>query len=147
MKSIRNAVFFRTLVLAVGILGASATSAYAQSANGAFTLTHQTRWGGMLMAPGEYKFSLESPSFPAQIKVEKVGGGQLAIVLPQGISSETLTDGSKLILDHDASGESFVSALDLEELGVRLVFATPKARTPVSETARLGPIAEVQSGK
>jgi hypothetical protein len=147
MKSIRNAVFFRTLVLAVGILGASATSAYAQSANGAFTLTHQTRWGGMLLAPGEYKFSLESPSFPAQINVEKVGGGQLAIVLPQGISSETLTDGSKLILDHDASGESFVSALDLEELGVRLVFATPKARTPVSETAWLGPIAEVQSGK
>jgi hypothetical protein len=101
----------------------------------------------MLLAPGEYKFSLESPSFPAQINVEKVGGGQLAIVLPQGISSETLTDGSKLILDHDASGESFVSALDLEELGVRLVFATPKARTPVSETAWLGPIAEVQSGK
>jgi hypothetical protein len=146
MKSIRNAVFFRALVLAVGILGASATSAYAQSANGAFTLTHQTRWGGMLLAPGDYKFSLESPSFPAQIKVQKVGG-QLAIVLPQGISTETLTDGSKLILGHDASGQSFVSALDLEELGMRLVFATPKARIPASETARLGPIAEVQSGK
>ena len=57
------------------------------------------------------------------------------------------TDGSKLVLTHDASGESFVSALYLGDLGLSLHYATPKAQMPATETAKLGPIADSQPGK
>jgi len=52
-----------------------------------------------------------------------------------------------LVLSHNESGESFVSALYLGDLGVSLHYAPPKAQVPASETAKLGPIADAQTGK
>ena len=71
MKSIRSSMLLKVLVLAIGVLGASVSSAHAQSANGKFTLTHDTRWGNVLLPPGDYTFSLQSPSLPAPIMVGK----------------------------------------------------------------------------
>ena len=34
-----------------------------QSANGKFTLTHDAHWASVLLTPGVYKFSLQSPQF------------------------------------------------------------------------------------
>jgi hypothetical protein len=60
MKSIRSSMRFKMLgfALAVGALSASVGTAHAQSANGKFTLTHEARWGGLLLTPGVYTFSL-----------------------------------------------------------------------------------------
>ena len=149
MKSIRSSMLFRVFILslAIGALGASVSPAYAQSANGKFTLPHETRWGTVLLSPGVYSFSLQSPSLPAPIMVGKTGSSQIVVVLPQMVSTEKLTDNSRLILKHNESGESFVSALYLGDLGVSLHFAPPKAQTSASETAKLGPIADSQPGK
>ena len=83
MKSIRSSSLLKVLVLALGVLGASVTSAQAQSVNGKFTLTHETRWGGVVLTPGDYTFSLQSPSLPAPIMVGKAGTPAVAVVLPQ----------------------------------------------------------------
>jgi hypothetical protein len=146
MKSKRSAMLFKIFVLAVGALGASLGSAQAQSASGKFALTHETCWGGVVLPPGDYTFSLQSPSLPAQIVVRKADG-EMAIVLPQVVSTERLAETSKLVLNRSASGESFVSALYLGDLGLSLHYASPKAQVPASETARLNPIADSQPGK
>jgi hypothetical protein len=146
MKSIRSSSLLKVLVLALGVLGASVSSAHAQSASGKFTLTHETRWGNVLLAPGDYTFSLKSPSLPAPILVGKVGTPAV-VVLPQAVSSEQLTETSSLILSHDERGESFVSGLYLGNLGLSLHYAAPKSQMPASETAKLGPIADAQPGR
>jgi hypothetical protein len=148
MKSNRSSMLFRILILAIGALGASVSPAHAQSAaNGKFTLPHEARWGSLLLSPGDYSFSLQSPSLPAPIMVGKTGSSQIALVLPRLVSTEKLTGNSRLVLSHSESGESFVSALYLGDLGVSLHFAPPKAQRPASETAKLGPIAEAHPGK
>jgi hypothetical protein len=149
MKSIRSLMLFKvlTLILAIGALGASVGSAHAQSANGKFTLPHEARWGNVLLAPGVYTFSLQSPSLPAPIMVGKAGSAQIGVVLPEEVSTEKLAEGSRLVLRRDESGESFVSALYLGDLGLSLHYAPPKAQTTTAETAKLGPIADSQPGK
>ena len=144
MKSISNSMLFKLFILAVGVAGASAIPAHAQSATGKFTLTHEARWGSVVLSPGVYSFSLRSPSLPAPIMVGKTGSAQIAIVLPEVVSTEKAAEGSRLVLTRNDAGESFVSALYLGDLGLSLHYATPKAR-PTAETARLGPIA--QAGK
>ena len=146
MKSIRSSMLLKVLVLAVGTLGAGVSSAHAQSANGRFTLTHDTRWGNVLLPPGDYTFSLQSPSLPAPIVVGKTGEAQIAIVLPQAVSAERLK-GAATGADSQRCGESFVSALYLGDLGLSLHYAAPKSQVPAAETAKLGPIADSQAGK
>ena len=147
MKSIRSSSLRKVLVLALGVLGASVSSAHAQAATGKFTLTHETRWGRVVLTPGDYTFALESPSLPAPIMVGKAGTPAVAVVLPQEVSSERLTDTSTLILTHDERGESFVSGLYLGDLGLSLHYAAPKGQMPAAETAKLGPIADSQAGR
>ncbi len=147
MKSIRRSSLLKVLVLALGVLGASVNSAHAQSASGKFTLTHETRWGGVVLTPGDYTFSLGSPSLPAPIMVGKTGTAAVAVVLPQAVSSEKLTETSTLVLSHDERGESFVSGLHLGNLGLSLHFAAPKNQMPATETAKLGPDADSQTGR
>jgi len=147
MKLTRSSSLFSVLILAIGVLGTSASSAYAQSANGRFTLPHETHWGAVILPPGDYTFALQSPSLPAPIMVSQTGSSKIAVVLPQTVSSEKLTDDSRLVLKHNQSGESFVSALYLGDLGVSLHYAPPRSQRPASETAKLGPIADSQLTK
>ncbi len=101
----------------------------------------------MTLSPGAYTFSLRSATLPAAVMVAKAGSAEVAIVLPLMVSAEKLTDTSKLVLAHDASGDSFVSALYLGELGMSLHYAPPKAQVAAAETAKLGPIADSRPGK
>ena len=145
MKSIRSSMLCRMFVLAIGLAGASVIPAQAQSASGKFTLTHETHWGNVLLTPGIYSFALQSPSLPAAIMVGKTGAAQVAIVLPVEVSAERPAVSSTLLLNRTAAGESFVSALYLGNLGLSLHYSAP--RSPVTESAKLGPIAESQPVK
>ena len=146
MKSIRSSMLFKVVILAIGALAASAIPAQAQSATGKFTLTHDARWGNVLLTPGVYSFALQSPSLPAAIMVGKTGKTRIAIVLPAAVSTEKLSPGSTMVLTRTAAGESFVSALYLGDLGLSLQYSAP--RSPVAtESAKLGPIAESQPAK
>jgi hypothetical protein len=147
MKSIRSSMVLKVLVLAVGTMGACISSVHAQSASGRFTLTHDARWGNVLLTPGVYTFSLQSPSLPAPVMVGKTGEAQIAIVLPKAVSPERFKGSSQLVLTRNDAGESFVSALYLGDLGLSLHYAAPKSQTAAAETAKLAPIADSQTGK
>ena|SRR5436190_5614310 len=149
MKSIRSSLllFFKLLVLATGVLTVSATEVHAQAANGTFTLTHDTRWGGVLLPPGKYTFSLQSPGLPAQIVVRRAAGSQMAIVMPQTISANRLSPDSRLVLHSHEDGESFVSALYLGDLGLALYYAPPRMQVATPQTAKLSPIPDSQLSK
>lgn len=136
MKSIRSSMLLKVLVLAIGTLGAGVSSAHAQSADGKFTLTHDARWGSVLLTPGVYTFSLQSPSLPAPITVGKAGSTQIAVVLPEVVSVEKVKEGSGLVLTGNDAGDSFVSALYLGDLGVSLHYGVPKSQAP--ETGQAG---------
>jgi len=146
MKSIRSSMLFKVVILAIGALAASASPAQAQSATGKFTLTHEARWGNVLLTPGVYSFALQSPSLPAAIMVGKTGEARIAIVLPAAVSTEKLSPGSTMLLTRTAAGESFVSALYLGDLGLSLYYSAPRS-TVATESAKLGPIAESQPAK
>jgi hypothetical protein len=146
MKSIRSSMLFKVVILAIGVLAASARPAQAQSAAGKFTLTHDACWGNVLLPPGTYSFSLQSPSLPAAIMVGKTGAAQVAIVLPAEVSTERLGPGSTLMLNRNAAGESFVSALYLGDLGLSLHYSAPKSQG-ATESAKLAPMAESQPAK
>ena len=146
MKSIRSSTLFKAVILAIGALAASASPAQAQSATGKFTLTHDARWGNVLLTPGVYSFALQSPSLPAAIMVGKTGEARIAIVLPAAVATEKLSPGSTMVLTRTAAGESFVSALYLGDLGLSLYYSAPRSQM-ATESAKLGPIAESQPAK
>ncbi len=146
MKSIRSSMLFKLFILAVGLMAATAIPAQAQSATGKFTLTHEARWGNVLLSPGVYSFALQSPGLPAAIMVGKAGGVQVAIVLPASVSAEKLGAGSTLSLNRTEAGESFVSALYLGELGLSLHYSAPRSQA-TTESAKLGSIADSQPAK
>ena len=146
MKSIRSSMLFKLFILTVGLVSATAIPAHAQYATGKFTLTHEARWGNVLLSPGVYSFALQSPSLPAAIMVGKAGGMQIAIVLPASVSAERLGAGSTLSLNRTEAGESFVSTLYLGDLGLSLHYSAPRPQVP-TESAKLGPMADPQPAK
>ncbi len=144
-KSILSWSLFRAWLLAVAVLGASVVPASAQIASGRFTLTHDARWGKARLTPGDYWFSLQSTNWPAPLMVGRVGGDKVAIVLPESVSVLKPAATSQMTLNHMESGESFVSALYLPNVGLALRYAGPKQRE--LESAKLGPVAESRPGK
>jgi hypothetical protein len=145
MKSIRSASLFKVWILLVAGLGVPIGFAHAQAvASGTFTLTRKTHWGGAVLPPGDYAFSLASPSWPSQLVVRKAAGPHVAILMPRLITQEKVTRTSSLTLQHEADGEAFVTALYLGDLGLALHYPSPKAPMAASETARLGPVPDSQ---
>jgi hypothetical protein len=141
MKSIRKGSLLKVLILTVAAMGASAIPAHAQAATGTFTLAHKAYWGGAVLLPGNYAFSVQSLTWPARVTVREIGGPTVAMILPRMISEVRMMNASSLVL-HEEGGESVVSALRIANLGLVLEFASPKSRG--EETARLGPIAQSQ---
>ncbi|MGH9544975.1 MAG: hypothetical protein ACRD23_07145 [Terriglobales bacterium] len=146
MKSIRSSMLFKVAILAVGALAASASPAQAQSASGKFTLTHDARWGNVLLTPGVYSFSLQSPSLPAAIMVGKSGAAQIGIVLPASVATEKPGAGSTIVLTRIEGGEPYVSALYLGDIGLSLHYSAPRSLV-ATESAKLVPMADSQPAK
>jgi hypothetical protein len=146
MKSIRSSSLFPMLILAAGLIAAVATPASAQAAHGSFTLAHEARWGGMVLAPGSYSFSLQSPGRPATLTLRNIKG-DMAFVIPSDVSTKEPADTSRLVLSRGQDGKSYVSALYLEDLGLVLHYRLPKPQMIETATARPDPVADSQAGR
>ena len=144
MKSIRRCSLFKVLVLAIAAMGASAIPAHAQRTTGTFSLAHKVRWADAVLPAGNYEFSLDSQNWPVRVTVRQIGGSTVAMLLAQEISDEKLGGSSTLIL-REEGGQSVVSVLRLQSIGMALQFAAPKLVMPVAETA--GPLAYSQPAK
>ena len=127
------------LVLFLGVLAGSSILAHAQDVRGKFTLPSETHWGTAVLPAGDYKFSLDSTSFPARVTVMRVNGGAAAVLLSLASDpSARPRDSSQLKLERHGD-EMFVRALYIKDLELELHYAVPKmsSETAARNTARL----------
>ena len=98
----------------------------AETAHGKFKLPTETRWGKLLLAPGEYEFTISSDAAGTMITVRSKESGWSGMIMPVGISDPVSAEGSSLQLAQSGDG-AYVRSLALGDLGMTLNFGAPKA--------------------
>ena len=76
----------RAVLLVLCMAGLFTAMANAETAHGKFKLTTETRWGKMLLAPGEYEFTLNTNAAGAMVTIRSEGTGWSGMILPVSIS-------------------------------------------------------------
>src|SRR5277367_283048 len=56
---VRSSMLARVLFVALSLLGAASKPAHAQTVEGSFTFTQETRWGNTILPAGKYTYSIE----------------------------------------------------------------------------------------
>ncbi len=140
MTSIRNLAY--AALLAFTALTFSPKTASAQEpTHGKFTLTHEVRFGNAKLSAGDYEFSFDPNATSRMLSLSKLGADRTSyLVVVPSIEDTKPADMSRLILKTTRDG-SYVSAMQLPQLGMTLVFAIPshmaerqiaKATTPAA---------------
>jgi len=134
MTSIRKFVY--ATLLAVAALNIAPTLAAAEEpAHGKFKLTHEVLWGSAKLPAGEYEFSYDPNSLTPVLTLKKVDGVRAGyMVLVVASESSKPTDSSRLLLE-GTGNSSYVSAMQLPESGMTLVFAAPSHGWKTAEKA------------
>jgi len=126
MKSLRK--FTAIAVFAFGSLTLISSAAFAQSAAGSFTLSHEVTWQSAVVPAGAYKFSVEPRGPSALLTLRSVSGSHEAfMILVNNVGSSQFSGANCLVMVSRA-GKSFVSTLDLPEFETVLHFAVPATR-------------------
>jgi len=113
-------------LLALTMLNFAPSLASGQEAGGTFTLSHDVRWGSITVPAGEYRFSLESDKVARVLTLTELNPARKSFFLLVGDTDDAKpTDHNQLVLKTAKDGTSYVSAMQLPELGVTLRFATP----------------------
>lgn len=116
----------RAVLFVLCMAGLFTATANAETAHGKFKLTTETRWGKMLLAPGEYEFTLNTTATGSMITIRSEDSRWSGMILPLGISDPASVAGSGLYVGQSENG-AYVESLALGELGVTLSFGAPKA--------------------
>jgi hypothetical protein len=124
-SSIRKFVY--AALLAVTSLGFVPTLASAQEAHGKFTLTHDVHWQTALVPAGEYRFSFDANGPAGVLVLSKLSGARGGFLMTVHDTDEIRGSGPGLLLLESTSGGSYVSALQLPEVGMTLRFVVPAA--------------------
>ena len=99
----------------------------------------------MLLAPGEYRFTVETESSGRIVTVQSEDSRWSGMIRAEGISNASMKSGSELQLARSESG-MYVKALYLGDLGVTLSFATPKPGRDVRLTKSMPSATMAASG-
>ena len=133
-KFVLRAVFVVCLVAVFSALGS------AEAVHGTFKLPVQAQWGTMLLAPGDYEFSVDTRSSGNIVTVRSMDSQWSGMAMSGSSSGYDAKPGSGLRLSM-SEGVTYVRALYLGELGVELNFGTPKmskaAKLAKSQTATM----------
>ena len=123
MTSIRR--FAYATLLAFTALNFAPSLASAQEARGKFTLTHEVHFGSTKVPAGEYEFSFD-PDVPARmLRLSKLSGVRAGYLLMVPSTEDAKSsDLSRLLLEATPDG-SYVSAMQLPDLGMTLRFTVP----------------------
>ncbi len=116
-----RAVFF--VVCAVGLLSVFGN---AETAHGTFKLPTEARWGKLLLAPGEYEFTVNDDPSGRIVIVRSRESGWSGMILSASSSDVHFAEGTKLLLAKSGEGV-YVRALCLGDSGVMLNYRMPKA--------------------
>jgi hypothetical protein len=144
MKSVLERRFImktnRIRILAMAAIGLLAACVYAvpaqgiPAAQGKFTLPNEVRWQGTVLPAGDYSFSMESASLPAEILLRGPNGA--LFVMPTSRSEDRSAQQSSLTIVH--RGEwGYVREMYLAPIGVHFTFSTPKV--PKDQLLAQGP--------
>ncbi len=98
----------------------------AETVHGKFKLTTETRWGKLLLAPGEYQFTTSPDAAGRIVTVSSKDSGRSGMIMSEGVSDPDSARGSRLLLGQSAEGV-YVRSLALGEFGMTLTFGAPKA--------------------
>jgi len=123
MTSIRR--FAYATLLAFTTLSFAPSLASAQEARGKFTLTHDVHFGSVKVSAGEYEFSFD-PDTPSRVlRLSKLNGVRAGYLLMVPSTEDAKSsDLSRLLLKATPDG-SYVSAMQLPDLGMTLRFTAP----------------------
>jgi hypothetical protein len=116
---VRAFVFALFAVAMVSALG------NAETVSGKFKLPSETRWGMILLAPGEYEFTFDSDASGRIVRVQSTDSGWSAMVMAAALSDAMAKHGSGLELAKSEGGR-YVKRLYVGDLGLALDFSAPK---------------------
>lgn len=124
MTSIRN-LAYATLLAFTALSFSPKTASAQEPTRGKFTLTHEVRFGNARISAGDYEFSFDPNATSRMLTLSKLGADRTSyLVVVPSIEDTKPADMSRLILKTTRDG-SYVSAMQLPQLGMKLVFAVP----------------------
>mgnify|MGYP001224377498 CR=1 FL=1 len=140
MTSIRK--FAYAALLAVTALNFAPSLASAEEpARGRFTLTHEVRWENAKLPAGDYEFAYDPNAVSPLLTLTKVSGvpAWFMLIVPSREESKR-KDMNRLVLETNAEG-SYVSAMQLPQCGMTLVFRAPHVpEKQMAKAVNTGPL-------
>ena len=116
---VRAVMFVLCTVSLLSVMGS------AETVHGKFKLPTETRWGKLLLAPGEYEFTISNDAAATIVTVCSKDSGWSGMIMSEGVSDPDSAKGSILILGQSENG-AYVRSLALVDLGMMLNFGAPK---------------------
>ena len=127
MKPNGKTFVVRAVLFAVCAVGLLSGISRAETVHGNFKLPVETRWGTMVLAPGDYEFVVDTDSLTRMITVRSKDSGWSGMALSESLSDASSATGTSLMLAKSEDG-MYVQTLYLNDAGVALNFAVPKSR-------------------
>ena len=116
----------RVVLVALCAVTVLATRGQAQTTHGSFKLPVEAHWGKMILAPGEYEFTISDALAGKILTVRSKETGWSGMVMSADASDLGSDKETKLLLTKSESGV-YVRALCLGDSGVMLNYRTPKS--------------------
>jgi hypothetical protein len=115
----------RVVLVAVCAVGLLSIAGQAQTTHGTFKLPVETHWGKLVLAPGEYEFTISDALAGRILTVRSKETGWSGMVMSSDASELGSDRDTKLLLTKSEMG-TYVRALCLGDSGVMLNYGTPK---------------------
>ena len=116
----------RSVLFVLSSILLAVTASNAETAHGTFNLQTETRWGSMLLKPGDYEFTLDLQRTGNVITVRSADSRFIGMILPAALSTGRDMKSSGMILGY-AGGMPYVRSLYLSDIDLQLEFAAPSA--------------------
>jgi hypothetical protein len=128
MNKIRRFAYAALLALATLNFAPSLASGQ-EAVQGKFTLTHDVRWENLTVPAGEYSFSFGSDDVGRVLSLTELSGAHRGFfLLVRDTEDAKPGDRSQLIVERSVDGSAYVSAMQLPEFGVTMLFRKPSER-------------------
>ena len=118
----------RAVFLAMCAVGLLSASGNAETLHGTFKLAAEAHWGKMLLAPGEYEFTVNEGIQGKIVTVRSKESGWSGMIMSSsaGELPYSQTRGQSSLLLTQSEDSVYVSALCLADSGVMLNYGMPK---------------------
>ena len=99
---------------------------------GKFTISGAVKWGSVMLPAGEYTFAVEDSVSPPTVTIFAADGKGKGMVVPAFVSDIKGADSGKMTLEV-LDGQTVVTALYVEQLGIVLHYGAPRPNVEVAQ--------------